>query len=168
MIPAGFQYNNAYEITQAPDYVAIRHEMIHDIRVIPLDGRPHVNPKIRLWLGDARGHWEGDTLVVESTNFHPESPLPGRRGVSVLGANEQAIMIERFTRRQPNVLMYEITMKNPKIYTKTWTLAVPMKRDPTYQIFEYACHEGNQAVINIVKGSGAKNKRGERGTGPTE
>jgi hypothetical protein len=164
MIPAGFQYNNAYAITQAPDYVAIQHEMIHDIRVIPLDGRPHVNPKIRLWLGDSRGHWEGDTLVVESTNFHSESPLPGRRAVPVPGATEQAVMIERFTRREPNLLTYEITIKNPRIYTKPWTLAVPMTQNATYQIFEYACHEGNQAVVNIIKASRAKNKSGDGST----
>lgn len=150
MLPGGFQYNNAYEITQAPDYVAIRHEMIHDIRVIPLDGRPHVNPKIRLWFGDPRGHWEGDTLVVETTNLHRQSPLPGRRGAGP-GNTDGVIMVERFTRREPNVLTYEITMNNPNVYTKPWTLAVPMKRDPSYQIYEYACHEGNEAVANIIK-----------------
>jgi len=160
MLPNGFQYNNAYEITQAPDYVAIRHEMVHDVRIVPLDGRPHVSPKIRLWLGDQRGHWEGDTLVVETTNLHDLSPIPGRRGVP--GGNQNVVMTERFTRRQPDVLTYEITIKNPDVYAKPWTLSVPMKNDPKYQIFEYACHEGNQAVINIVRSSraaAAKNGR---------
>jgi hypothetical protein len=162
MLPAGYQYNNAYEITQTPDYVAIRHEMIHDIRVVPLDGRPHVSPKVRLWLGDPRGHWEGDTLVVETTNIHDQAPLPGRRGAGP-GGNANVVMIERFTRREPNVLTYELTINNPRVYTKPWTLAVPMKSDPKYQIFEYACQEGNQAVINIVKSNRAQASKGRSG-----
>jgi hypothetical protein len=151
MFPAG--YNNGYEIIQIPGYVVIAYEMIHDTRIIPLDGRPHVGPNIRLWNGDSRGRFEGRTLVVETTNFNDRGVLgtsaaTGRiRGIP---HSEEMVVVERFTRVSEDVINYSATVTDPKVYTAPWTVALPLNRDPSYVMFEYACHEGNLALPNAL------------------
>ena len=151
MFPAG--YNNAYEFVQIPGYVIIVYEMIHDTRIIPLDGRPHVGASIRLWNGDSRGHFEGNTLVVDTTNFNDKgsiatSAATGRiRGIP---HSEELHVVERFTRVSEDVINYEVTVTDPKVYTAPWTVALPLNRDPSYLMFEYACHEGNLAMPNAL------------------
>jgi hypothetical protein len=157
MFPAG--YNNAYQIVQTPGFVVLRYEMIHEARVIPLDGRPHVGKDIRQWNGDPRGHWEGNTLVVDTTNFNDRgsiatSAATGRiRGIP---QSEALHVIERFTRVDANTIDYEVTIDDPKVYTKPWKAAMPLTRDAQYQIFEYACQEGNYAVPNELSGGRAR------------
>jgi hypothetical protein len=155
MVPGFFMYNAGYQIMQTPQYVAIRYEMIHDIRVIPLDGRPHIGNDIRLWMGDARGRWDGDTLVIETTNLNDSTPLLGFNSsvpgsVMSSGINEQTRVIEKFTRVNGRLITYLATIENPKVFTRAWTIAVPLNRDDSYTIFEYACHEGNKGVVNIL------------------
>jgi hypothetical protein len=162
MFPAG--YNNAYQILQVPGYVVILYEMIHDARIIPLDGRPHIASGIRLWMGDSRGHWEGDTLVVETRNFHDRgwiasSSAAGR--MKGIGTSEALQVVERFTRVDSDTVDYEVTIEDPKVYERPWTVAMPLTRDPEYQIFEYACHEGNRAVANVLTGARAQEKAAE-------
>jgi hypothetical protein len=157
MFPAG--YNNAYQIVQVPGYVVITYEMIHESRVIPLDGRPHVDPGIRLWNGDPRGHWEGETLVVETTNFNGKGQIStsaagGRmRGIP---QSDTARIVERFTRTDAKTILYEVSIDDPKVYTRPWKLEIPLVRDADYVIYEYACHEGNYAVANILRGGRAR------------
>lgn len=152
MLPAG--YNNAYEIIQIPGYVIIAYEMIHDTRIIPLDGRPHVGPNIRLWNGDPRGRWEGSTLVVETTNFNDKgviasSAAGGRlRGIP---HSEELHVVERFTRVSESVINYSATITDPKVYDTPWTVALPLNRDESYVMFEYSCHEGNLALPNALR-----------------
>jgi hypothetical protein len=154
MFPAG--YNNAYEIFQMPGYVIILYEMIHDARVIPLDKRPHAPAPIRNWMGDSRARWEGNTLVVDVTNYNSKgwiaSSAAGGR-IKGIPHTERLHVVERFTRTGPDTLQYEATIDDPDVYTQTWKVAFPLTRDPEYRIFEYACHEGNQAVANILKGA---------------
>lgn len=151
MFPAG--YNNAYQIIQTPGYVTIYAEMIHDARVIPVDGRPHAPSSVRFWDGDSVGHWEGNTLVVDTTNFNGKSwaatsASTGRvRGVP---QSADAHVVERFTRDDANTITYQVTVEDPMYFSKPWTVSLPMTSDPTYRIFEYACHEGNQAVPNVL------------------
>ena len=157
MFPAG--YNNAYRFLQVPGYVVILHEMIHDVRVIPLDGHPHVSPKITLWMGDSRGRWEGDTLVVETTNYNNRgwiatNAASGR--VKGLPVSEQLHVVERFTRVDEDTINFEVTITDPEAYTQPWTVAMPLTRDREYTMFEYACHEGNWAVTNILSGGRAQ------------
>ncbi len=154
MFPAG--YNNAYRILQVPGYVVILYEMIHDARIIPLDGRPHVPGSIRLWMGDARGRWEGDTLVVETSNFHDRgwiasSAAAGR--MKGIGTSEALHVVERFTRVDADTIHWEVAIEDPEVYTKPWRVAMPLSRNSDYHIFEYACHEGNYAVANILRGA---------------
>jgi hypothetical protein len=152
MFPAG--YNNGYEIVQIPGYVVIVYEMIHDTRIIPLDGRPHVGHDIRLWNGDPRGRFEGNTLVVETTNFNDKgaiatSAATGRmRGIP---HSAELHVVERFTRISEDVINYSVTITDPKVYTAPWTVALPLNRDPSYLMFEYACHEGNLALPNALR-----------------
>ena len=155
MLPVG--YNAGNEIVQAPGYVALRNEMIHETRIIPLDGRPHLSPVIRQYMGDSIGRWEGDTLVVETTN------LTDKTGA---GANGRAIfhsdalrLTERFTRVDANTLRYELTIDDPVMWTRPWTLAFPLTQEPDYGMFEYACHEGNYGLRNILSGSRADERR---------
>ena len=130
----GAGYNNYYQIVQTPTHVMFLSEMAHDARIIPVDGRPHVNKNLQLWNGDPRGHWEGDTLVVESTNFSKKSEFRQSR--------ENLHLVERFTRTGPDTLNYEITVTDPSVWTKSWTAMIPL-RQTTDLIYEYACHEGN-------------------------
>jgi hypothetical protein len=151
MFPAG--YNNAYQIIQTPGYVVIVHEMIHEARIIPVDGRPHLDQSIRLWTGDPRGRWEGNTLVVETTNFNDKGWIATNAASARLRGvphSDALRLVERFTRADADTISYEVTIEDPNIYTRPWTVAIPLTRDESYQIFEYACHEGNRAIENIL------------------
>jgi hypothetical protein len=150
-------YNNNLQILQTRDYVVVHTEMIHEARVIPLDGRPHVPQSMRLWLGDSRGRWDGDTLVVETTNFTDKSSFSGSiiaRGGSTAGMH----LVERFTRAADNTLLYEFTVTDPATWTKPWTVQLPMTRTDE-RIFEYACHEGNYSMPNMLKGARATEQK---------
>ena len=152
MMP-GF-YNHNYQIVQTEDYVVILVEMIHDARIVPLDGREHLAPELRQWLGDSRGHWDGDTLVIETTNFNDK--VLGRGG-TVFGGSEHLSVVERLTRVDADTIDYEITVTDPTVWTEPWTVSVPMA--PLDQaVFEYACHEGNYALPNILSGARAEER----------
>jgi hypothetical protein len=139
-------YNNNFQIVQTRDYVLILSEMIHDARVIPLDGSPHLASNIRQWMGDSRGHWEHDTLVVDTTNFSDQ--------YSFRGSDRNLHLTERFTRASPDVLLYEFTVDDPTAFTKPWTAQISVTRTKG-PIFEYACHEGNYAMTDILAGARA-------------
>jgi hypothetical protein len=157
--PAG--YNNAYQIIQTPGYVVIHSEMIHDARIIPIDGRPHLPSRVKTWTGDSRGRWEGDTLIVETTNYNNKgwiatNAAAGR--IKGIPQSEALRVVERFTRKSPTTISYEVTIDDPTIYTRPWKAAIPLERDDSYRIYEYACHEGNRAVENILKGARASDR----------
>jgi hypothetical protein len=142
MMPA--IYGNSYDITQSPGAVAIRYEMIHEARIIPLDAGPHVGASIRSYMGDARGRFEGDTLVVETTNFNDRLPYRG--------SSERLRLIERFTPVAPNVVEWSVTFDDPATWDKPWTFAMNLaKVGAEQQPFEYACHEGNYAMFNLLR-----------------
>ena len=151
-------YNNGNEILQAPGLVVIRNEMIHETRVIPLDGRPHLNSAIRQYMGDSRGHWEGNTLVIETTNFTDEDAI-GSNGAGYPGdpGHHSADMklTERLTLVDADTLHYQATIDDPKTWTRPWTILIELKRNEHYQLFEYACHEGNIAMGDILSGARA-------------
>jgi hypothetical protein len=150
MMP-GF-YNHNYQIIQTRDYVVISVEMVHDARIIPLDGRPHGSGALRSWLGEPRGRWEGETLVVETKNVNDKVFEP--RGVALFGVGGDLHLVERFRRTGPDTMDYEFTVNAPSVYTRPWTVAAPMIKIEG-PIYEYACHEGNYAVPNILKGARA-------------
>lgn len=156
MFPAG--YNNAYRILQTPDHVTIIYEMIHDVRIIPLDNRPHIDRDIKLWMGNSRAHWDGDTLVVETRNFHNRgwiaSSAAGGR-IKGIPTSKALYVVERFTRVSDDTIMWDMTVEDPNVYTRPWTVSMPLTHRPSYQMFEYACHEGNWAVRNALSGSRA-------------
>jgi len=137
-------YNNNYQIVQSPGYVTILVEMVHDVRVIPTDGSPHLPSNIRLWFGDSRGHWEGDTLVVETTNFTDKNSFRGSD--------------ENFTRTGPDTILYEFTVNDSTAFTKPWTAQIPMTKMQG-PIIEYACHEGNYAMSGMLAGARADEKK---------
>lgn len=149
-------YNNGNQILQAPGYVVFRNEMIHESRVIPLDGRPHLNPSIHLYMGDSRGHWEGNTLVVETTNFTDKDAI-GSNGAGYPGDpgyhSDELKVIERFTRTGPKTLEYKATIDDPKTWVRPWTILIELERNDNYQLLEYACHEGNYAMTDILSGA---------------
>lgn len=151
-------YNNGNQIIQAPGYIVFRNEMIHESRVIPLDGRPHVSSAIRMYMGDSRGHWEGNTLVVETTNFTDKDAI-GSNGAGYPGDpgyhSEQLKVIERFTRVSDSLLEYRVTVIDDKTWTRPWTILITLQRDDNYQMIEYACHEGNYAMSDILSGARA-------------
>ena len=157
MMP-GF-YNHNYQIFQSPGYVVIFVEMIHDARIIPLDGRPHADGRIRQWLGDSRGRWEGDTLVVETTNFIPVNG----RALTVFGGGEATVIEERFTRIDDGTLDYRFTVSDPTEYTAPWTASIPMTSLDGL-LYEYACHEGNYGLENIL--AGARRRSGRASSPP--
>ena len=144
-IPSG--YNNTYQIFQTPGYVAIVDENIHDVRGIPLDGRPHLGRGIGQWNGDSRGHWEGNTLVVETTNYSPKTVL------RFPASGETVRTIERFTRVAPRTIDYRYTVTDAATYVRPWTASLPLINLPDYVIYEYACHEGNYAIANALSGA---------------
>jgi hypothetical protein len=150
-------YDNTSQIVQGPGHVSIRYEMIHDARVIPIEpaaggsARPHLSPKIRSYFGDSRGHWEGDTLVVDVTNF---SKSAGYRG-----ATTNLHVVERFRRTSASTVHYELTVEDPTTFSRPWTAALDLKKDPRQvQVPEYACHEGNYAMFNILSGARASER----------
>jgi hypothetical protein len=150
-------YGNGQQIVQAPGYVTILQEMVHEARVIPLDGRPHESSRIRSYMGDARGHWDGNTLVVETTNF-----LGNRTGIGLNGGgtptSDALKLVERFTRVGPNQMRYEVMVDDPKTYVQPFKIAFPLTQEPGYQNFEYACHEGNYAMFDSLSGARAKER----------
>jgi hypothetical protein len=156
-LPSG--YNNTYQIFQSPGYVAILDENIHDVRRIPLDGRPHVGHSIRQWNGDSRGRWEDNTLVVETTNYSPQTTF---RSFPVAGETLRAV--ERFTRVAADKIDYRFTIEDPATYTRPWTVVLPMTSLPDYVIYEYACHEGNYALAHVLKGARAQEKAAPEAT----
>ena len=143
-------YNNNTQIVQGPGYVAINIEMGHEVRIIPLDGRPHLAGNIRQWKGDSRGHWEGDTLVVETTNLSNQSPFRG--------SSENMKLTERFRRLDANTLLYQFTVDDPATWTKPWTVEIPITKT-SGPVFEYACHEGNYGMLGALAGARAEEKR---------
>jgi hypothetical protein len=149
-------YNNGNQILQTPGYVVLRQEMIHETRIIPLDGRPHVGQDIKMYMGDSRGHFEGNTLVVETTNMTDKTSI-GPNGAAYDGQggrNSEALkLIERFTRTDENTIRYEAVIDDPKTWTRPWTIAIPLKQDKNYGFYEYACHEGNYALDDILSGA---------------
>ena len=148
-------YNNGFQIVQAPGYVAIYPERLHEARVIPLDGRPHIGRGVRQWIGDSRGRWEGDTLVVEVTNFSEKSHFRG--------AAENLRVVERYKRVDADTVTVEFTVEDPTTWTRPWTAMLTAKKDPSYwQVFEYACHEGNYGMFNILSGARAQEREAER------
>ena len=149
MLPAG--YNNNVQIFQAPGYVALAVEMIHDVRIIPLDGRAHLPPGIDQLLGDPRGHWDGETLVVETTNFTEKVGSFSTTAES-WGVGATLRLTERFTRVDADTLQYEFTVDNPAVFTRTFSAAFPMNRS-SLPLYEYACHEGNYGLYNILSGA---------------
>ncbi len=154
MMPSG--YNNNVQLFQTPDYFVILTEMVHDARIVPLDGRPHTSPNVRQWAGISRGHWDGDTMVVETINFSEKNAFRG--------AGPRMRLIERFTRTGADTLMYEVTVDDPETFTKPWTFQVPMS-PVDGKIYEYACHEGNYGLAGILAGARADERRAtESGT----
>ena len=152
MYPAA--YNNNVQLFQIPGYVAIFNEMGPAVRMVPLDGRAHLPPHLRQWLGDSRGRWDGDTLVIETTNFLRETAF-GRYAGSVgrLGGSGPNIhLIERFTRMDADTLLYEATVEDETTWVRPWTYAIPMRRSDA-AVYEYACHEGNYGLVNILAGA---------------
>jgi len=159
MFPAG--YDNAYQIVQTPGYVVILSEMIHEARIIPVYGRPHLPQSIQQWNGDSIGHWDGDTLVVDTSNFNGKgniatSAATGRiRGIH---ESEALHVVERFKRVDANTINYEVRIDDSNVYSAPWTVSMPLTKDANYRIYEYACHEGNYAMEDILRGGRVKEK----------
>ncbi len=150
MMPA--IYGNSYRIVQTPGYVAIQYEMIHETRVIPLDGRPHVGRNVRLDMGDARGHWDGNTLIVETTNFTRRS--------AYRNANPDRLkLVERFTRVAPDKIMWTVTVDDPTTWTRPWTFGMPLTIMDTEVMEPYECHEGNYGLVNMLEIARAKDRQ---------
>ncbi len=147
-------YNQNLRLLQTPDHVILVTEMVHTVRVVPLDGRPRLRDNIRQWSGDARGHWDGETLVVETSNFLDDRRWTSSNPMGALGANKNLNLVERFTRLDADTLEYEFTVYDPDNWTRPWTASVPMRRTDA-QMFEYACHEGNYSLPNILAGQRA-------------
>jgi hypothetical protein len=149
-----FMYNSGIEILQAPGYVVIRLELVHETRIVPLDGRPPLEPEIAQWLGESRGRFEGDTLVIETSNFNGESPMlivgPGAKPIPT---SRELRIVERLTRTAHDTIDYEISVEDPIVLTAPWKAAFPIQRDDGYKMFEYACHEDNSAVRNFIETS---------------
>ncbi|MGD8340198.1 MAG: hypothetical protein PVH89_05415 [Gammaproteobacteria bacterium] len=154
-----FMYNSGIEIRQSPGYVIIRLEIVHETRIIPVDGRPSLDPAITQWLGESRGRWEGDTLVIETTNFNAESPMiivgPGSKPIPT---SSELRIVERLTLTGEDSIDYEISVEDPVVLTGPWKAAYPWKRDPEYRFYEYACHEDNHTIRDFISSS-----RAERG-----
>jgi len=148
MLPSA--YNNNVQIFQTSQNVVLLNEMVHNARLVPLDGRPHVSRNVRQWVGDSRGRWDGDTLVIETTNFTEQTAFQG--------ASADMKLTERFTRVSDDTLMYRFTVEDPKIWTRPWTAEVPWKK-AIGPIFEHACHEGNYSLTNLLRGAREDEKR---------
>jgi hypothetical protein len=155
MLP--YSYNSNYQIIQTKDAFVVHAEMIHDARIIRLDGRPHLTPEIRLWLGDSIGRWEGDTLVVDTTNFNDSGGFYGEAGGN-FGWDRNLHLIERFSLLDPDTLLYRFEIDNPTAFTQPWKGELTMVRSPG-PIYEYACHEGNYSLPNMLRGYRASERR---------
>ena len=155
MMPA--IYGNSYQIIQAPGYVAIRYEMIHETRVIPLDGRPHVGEDdSHCTWATPRGHWDGNTLVVETTNFNGKIAADSSATDRPTGASRASASSSDSRRSAPNAVQWSVTLDDPRTWTSPWTFAMNLTRDATQQPFEYACHEGNYGLRNILSAARAE------------
>ena len=152
MMPA--IYGNSYDITQSPGFVAIRYEMVHDTRVIPLDDRPVLKGAIKSYMGDARARWDGDTLVVTTTNYH--------EAAAFAGASSSLTTVERFTPTGPDTIEWSIRFEDARTWTKPWSFGMRLTRDPEARVFEYACHEGNEGLRNMLKIARDEEKAGKR------
>ena len=150
-------YGNGTEIDQAPGFVVIRNEMIHEARVVPLGGQPHADAGVRMWMGDSRGHWEGDTLVVETTNFTDRTGIGGNGNGAV--HSEDLKLIERFKRVDSKTVQYEFTVNDPRTYVRPWTVRFDLYAKPGYKIYEYACHEGNYGLRNMLSIARAEERK---------
>ena len=148
-------YNNNLQLFQTPNYFVILTEMVHEARIVPLDGRPHLPSGFSQWLGDSRGYWEGDTLVVQTRNFRGETNFNPKGTRVQEGSAAQMHLVERFTRLDAETLLYEFTVNDPTTWTRSWTAAVPM-RPAAGPIFEYACHEGNYGMLGMLNGARAE------------
>jgi hypothetical protein len=154
LLPAA--YNNGTRIVQTPGYLVVESEMVHEARIVPLDSGGHRNAELRTWTGDPRGRWDGDTLVVDSTNYHDRGWVSTHSGSGRLRGvpNTEALhIIERFTLVDADTIAYEISVDDPGVYARPWRAAVPLHRDTEYQMFEYACQEGNQAIGLVLRGA---------------
>jgi hypothetical protein len=149
-------YNNGNQFIQTPGYVVLRNEMIHETRIIPLDGRPALSPRFRSYMGDSHGHFDGSTLVVRTANFNGATGATANGNIMIM--SDALELVEKFTRTGLDTMQYEVTVNDPKTWTRAWSAAFPLRRDPGYRIFEYACHEGNHAMSNILSGSRADEK----------
>jgi hypothetical protein len=147
-----------YRIVQTPGYVAINQYRMHDMRIIPLEGRPHISQEARSWMGDSRGRWEGNTLVVDTTNFNGKSDSHG----ALRGAGRNLHLVERFTRIGPDLIDYTVRIEDPTVWTKPWTFRNPMRRD-TEGFYEYGCHEGNHSMVGILSGARADERKAASG-----
>ena len=157
-------YGAGYQILQIPGYVVLFYEMIHEARVIPVGDAPRLPDSIRQWNGDARGRWEGDTLVVETTNYNNQGTIGtniATRGVRGIPQSENLRVVERFTRHD-DTISYEVTVDDNSVFTSPWTVAMPLNRDNTYQLFEYACHEGNYGLENSLRAGRAEDAAAEQ------
>ena len=158
IMPSG--YNNNMQLFQTPDHVVILTEMVHDARIIPLAGRAHLREEVQQWNGDSRGHWDGDTLVVETTNFTSRTASFNDSITSAIGTGETLHLTERFTRLDAETLLYEYTVEDPTSFTRPFTVAQPMRKNRA-QMFEYACHEGNYGMTNMLTGARVQEKAAE-------
>jgi hypothetical protein len=168
-----FRYNNGVQIIQTPGYVVLNLEMIHDARIIPLGNRPPLSPKITEWMGESRGHWEGNTLVIVTTNFKPGASATN---IGVMGSpqgnrfptSEKMKITERLTRVNDQMMIYEITTEDPVVITRPWTARFPLRLDNSYVWWEYACHEGNRTIPDYISASRAERAQQakEAGTQP--
>ena len=147
-------YNQNLHVFQTPDHVVLLTEMVHTVRVVPLDGSPRISAGVRQWSGDERGHWEGDTLVVETSNFVGDRRWTSANPMGALGSSERLLLVERFTRIDADTLEYEFTVTDPEIWTRPWTASIPMRRTDA-PLYEYACHEGNHSLPNMLAGQRA-------------
>lgn len=154
--PVSSGYNNSYQILQNENFVAIHVEMIHDVRIIPIDDRPQLHDNIRLWNGDSRGYWDGDTLVVRTANFSDKTShrFPSSRNT---------VAVERFRRASDDLIDYSFTIEDPSVYTQPWTAIRPLPRLADYKQYEYACHEGNYAMTYILRGARVEEARALQG-----
>ena len=160
-----FMYNSGLEIMQAPGYVVIRLELVHETRVVPVDGRAPLSPDIVQWLGESRGRFEGDTLVIETTNFNGESPMlivgPGGKPIPT---SPRMRIVERLTRTASDTIDYEIAVEDADVLVAPWKAAFPLQRDESYRMFEYACHEDNSAIRNFIETSRFERRQQARAT----
>ena len=152
IVPAA--YNQNLQVFQTPEHVVLLTEMVHTVRAVPLDGRPRLAADVRQWSGDARGRWEGDTLVVETTNFVPDRWWTSSNPLGALGSSANLRLVERLTRVGADTLEYEFTVHDPETWTRPWTVSIPMRRSDQ-PLYEYACHEGNYSLPNILAGERA-------------